>query len=773
MSKTPELLAPAGNLQALVAALHSGADAVYLGAAAFGARSNAGFDFQELKEAVRLCHLYQKKVYVTLNTLLKQSELDNFISLVKALDALKVDAAIVQDLGALRLIKKYAPNLSVHASTQMAISTLKGALNTKNLGIDRVVFARETDLQTIKMAEENGIETEVFVHGALCVSVSGLCILSSMRGGRSGNRGRCAQACREQYVYKGKKAAWLSTRDINDFDALDAIKEAGVSSLKIEGRLKRPEYVACVTSAYQKQLNNLLNASEQQQTQNNLLQIFNRGGFSQGHLFGGEDTAIIHPWHVSHEGIPVGRVVKVKKQRDLYLVDVLLSEDINDQDGLEVRGQHRHMMIYSGKPAQKGNIVTLRMYGPCLVGDTIYRLDDAKLLNTLRQSYENKPLLSFDVDAHLSLVPGQKSRLKLFDNTVSFEAEGDLVQSAQKAPITKERAENSIRKSGDLPIKIGNFSWDSPLPAFIPISSLNQLRRMAIEGWLKEKVAAYQRPIAKHSYLTKERTFQQPAFVPLTLQSHDLSLLDLCHQSGIRFLYAPGNYTSNKLEEEVALLRKTDALVLPAKASDTLLDRLEAHIKQYNISCVLASPDQLGLDVPKKITGSGVYLWNNETLKLLYEQNIMEATLPIECTFEEIAAIETDVLPLTMQVYGRTPVMVLNHCPERVMRELSQCRQSCRLCEQRQGTLGHSLIDEQNRAYPLFPYRGLEGCVNLLLSDETIDIGDKANTAHQWLMVHTTESKDEILSVIEKYQNLLQGKNVMPAALGRYDLGVL
>lgn len=772
MSKTPELLAPAGNLQALAAAIHTGADAVYLGAAAFGARINASFDIEKLKEAVRLCHLYQKKIYVTVNTLLKQSELSDFLSLVKTLDALKVDSVIVQDLGALRLIKQHLPHLPVYASTQMAISTLRGALHTKQLGIDRVVFARETDLETIQKAEKQGIKTEVFVHGALCVSVSGLCTLSSMRGGRSGNRGRCAQACREQYTYKGENAAWLSTKDINCFNTLETIKEAGISSLKIEGRLKRPEYVSCVTDAYRRQLDNSLDSAQKKQAEEDLKQIFNRGGFSQGYLLGGEDAAIIHPWHVSHEGIPIGRVIKSTKQRNVYLTDVLLSKDLNDQDGLEARGQHRHMMIYSGKQLSQGSVATLRMHGPCRAGDTIYRLDDAKLLSRLRQSYE-QPLPAFTVDASPSLVPEQNMHFRLFDDETFFEAEGDIALHAKNAPLTREKAESSVRKSGDFPIEIGYFTFESPQPAFIPVSSINALRRTAMGGWLQEKVASYKRSVANNFYTVQKRAVAKPPFIPLTLQSHDLSLLKPCHKAGVRFFYAPKDYASPTLKEEVGQLRTQDALVLPPKANDELLNRLETLINKQNIACVLASPDQLGMNVLRKISGQDIYLWNNQTLKLLDEQNIMEAMLPIECSLAEMEALDRDVLPLTLQVYGRTPLMVLSHCPERVKRGLQQGRVNCSLCQRGEGTIGHSLIDESNRAYPLYPYRGLEGCVNLLLNDQPLDIGSQASRAYQWLIVHTIEGKKEILSILQKYQRILQGADEKSQALGCYELGVL
>ena len=248
-SSLPELLCPAGDEAALRAAIDCGANAVYLGYKAFGARASAvNFDDEALERAVSYAHLYHARVHVTVNTLIKPSELSGVHQALSAIDAAGADAVIVQDQGVAAMVRRDFPRLQLHASTQMALCNAEGARMAQRLGFDRVVLARECSLEEIRRVCQTGIETEVFAHGALCTAVSGRCLMSSMAGGRSGNRGRCAQPCRQQFRLGGENGPLLSLRDLCTLDDLPALCDAGVASLKIEGRLKRAEYVAVVTS---------------------------------------------------------------------------------------------------------------------------------------------------------------------------------------------------------------------------------------------------------------------------------------------------------------------------------------------------------------------------------------------------------------------------------------------------------------------------------------------------------------------------------------------
>src|SRR5665647_2101696 len=296
-SETPELPAPAGGMEALIAAVENGADAVYLGARAFSARGYASnFSNEELEEAIDYAHLRGVKVYVTVNTLLKDGEVESAFKLLRCLREIGVDAIIIQDLGLISLAGKYLPDLPLHASTQMTLHNSAGVEFVNKLGIERVVLSRESSLEDIKrIREKSRIEIEIFIHGALCISYSGQCLLSSLIGGRSGNRGYCAQPCRKKYrLYcEGKSIKksgdyLLSPRDLNISSGLGALIEAGIESFKIEGRMKRPEYVAGVVRIYRRLIDryveNPAGYAVSEEEQETLTQLFNRG-FTQGYFF--------------------------------------------------------------------------------------------------------------------------------------------------------------------------------------------------------------------------------------------------------------------------------------------------------------------------------------------------------------------------------------------------------------------------------------------------------------------------------------------------------
>ncbi len=281
----PELLAPAGNAECLAAAVSMGADAVYLSGREFGARSYAdNFDLSQLKEAVRFCHLRGVKVHVTVNTVVGDKELSGLREYLLYLDEIGADALIIQDLGVLRLAKELGIRPQLHASTQLTVHSLAGAKSAVRLGFDRIVLSRELDFEKIKYISENcGAETEIFIHGAMCMSYSGQCLMSSMLGGRSGNRGKCAQPCRQAYKCDGKPAKFcLSLKDMSLADRLDKVIESGVTSLKIEGRMKGPAYVGCVVKTYADCLRE--NRKPTQKEAERMNRIFYRGGQSSGYF---------------------------------------------------------------------------------------------------------------------------------------------------------------------------------------------------------------------------------------------------------------------------------------------------------------------------------------------------------------------------------------------------------------------------------------------------------------------------------------------------------
>ncbi|MBQ3302980.1 MAG: U32 family peptidase, partial [Clostridia bacterium] len=313
-TKAPvELLAPAGDENALVAAVQNGADAVYLGTGAFNARRNAAnFDGDALDRAVAYCHARGVKVHVTLNTLVTPGELSALDGAIDAIARSGADAVIVQDFGAARAVKQRAPGLQLHASTQMAVHNRQGVAFLAQHGFDRAVLARELTFGEMAECAKQGIEIETFVHGALCVACSGQCLMSSLVGGRSGNRGLCAQPCRLPWRLDGHEGYLLSTRDLCGLADLARLRDAGVASLKIEGRMKRSEYVAVTVAAYRRALDALFEGRtvDLEAERAELLQMFNRGGFTRGYGPGVAEADLMYPERPNHIGVAVGHCRK-------------------------------------------------------------------------------------------------------------------------------------------------------------------------------------------------------------------------------------------------------------------------------------------------------------------------------------------------------------------------------------------------------------------------------------------------------------------------------
>ena len=359
-----ELLAPVGSFEALKAAVQNGANAVYLGGKDFGARASANnFDRDELKEAVKYAHIRGVQVFVTTNTLRKENEIEDFLEYAKFLYDIDVDAIILQDIGMARLIKRELPDFELHASTQMVAHSLEDVKYLESVGFDRVVLAREVTVEEIKYICDNcKADIEVFVHGALCVCYSGQCLMSSMIGNRSGNRGRCAQPCRQRYelidVYTGEVVNsngdyLLSPRDLNAIEEIDKVIDAGVHSLKIEGRMKRPEYVATVIDGYRKTIDeylatNKLNVSDE--TINDLYTIFNRK-FTKGLLLGDVGKDMMNSQLPNNQGLYVGTVVDYNKKAKR--LKIKLANTLKKGDGINLGGGTIGRIIKNGNIEHK------------------------------------------------------------------------------------------------------------------------------------------------------------------------------------------------------------------------------------------------------------------------------------------------------------------------------------------------------------------------------------------------------------------------------------
>lgn len=581
--KIPELLAPVGGPEQLRAAVENGADAVYMGGALFNARMNAGnFTREAMKESVEYAHMRGTAVHVTMNTLLLDSELEEAVRQAADMYEAGADAFIIQDLGFAALLKKNFPEMVLHLSTQGTVYNGEGVKKAAQLGFSRVVLAREMSLEEIRsIAADRGTEIEVFVHGALCMSYSGQCQMSRVIGGRSGNRGQCAQPCRLGYeIHRGAEDAplngetkvgtgfLLSPKDICTVDHLGELARAGVASLKIEGRMKSPEYVAVATGIYRKYLDDYAEKGTYtvfDQDRLALNQIFNRGAFTPGYLLGNPRRELLSGDLPKHQGVYIGEVISANPGKRTVKAKLAASRDGGPTlflgDGVEIRNQEL-----------SGNIVTYireneigYLTGKILPGDKIYKITDRALMEAARASFEGKSgtqekgLRKRAVAMKLYVRPGQPVVLTIWDGdqggsgrrcgVVTQERSEDCAEPALTRPLDLETVEKQLGKTGGTPFRLADLELDlGQEPVSVRLSLLNDLRRKALsrfeetlrteekqgrtleEGRLSKAVAS----IRSHGEETEKRSAGAPYRLSYYLFHADREMLALAERESRR-----------------------------------------------------------------------------------------------------------------------------------------------------------------------------------------------------------------------------------------------
>lgn len=746
-----ENLAPAGNWDALRSAVAAGADAVYLGYAAYSARAGAGnFDEQQLRDAVRFAHLHHVRVHVTVNTLIKDGEMSGVVDVLRLLSEIRVDAVLVQDLGVLRMARRCFPDLPIHASTQMAIHNATGVRFCRNQGMTRAVLARECSAAEIALAAKEGIEIEVFGHGAQCVAVSGECLFSSVVGGRSGNRGRCAQPCRLLYTYRGKTAAWLSPRDVCMRDDLPELNKAGVASIKLEGRLKRPEYVATIANSYRNAIDAMDNghfrkADEAEMT--GLRQIFSRGGFMRGYAMGAEDAGVIDPVRVSHGGVKIGRVEFAAGN----MARVRLERNLDDGDGLQIRtAQGDAELIYAGHDTEAGQIAVVRLRPDIRTkaGDEVYRLTSEKQLQWAR----SLAIPAIPADMALIAYPGKPLALTMTDGENSVTVTGDTVAPAQSRAMSEEDARRSLGKLSDTPFSLRVLTVQTA-GAFVPVSALNQLRREACQQLAEARIAAFTRKAGR----------EEPAddlIYPDTPDAPSMAIVrtreqaDAMQGAADLLVWYPEDFRADALESGLRDMPDGVWLQLPTVCEEKTLDALDAFV-QRNAGklggIVLGSVGQLGRtwNVPMG-AGSGIPVMNRRAAQFLLEQGCRFVTASSELSGAELRTLMQNHPPVVVPAYGREQLMLLHHCPARTYLELTKGHAACRMCDQHSpdALAGQTLTDRRGTVYPLLRQRLPEGClVRLMNALPTNNIRRVRQAGYAPMMVLTTENAQEAADV--------------------------
>lgn len=518
MNKEIELLSPAGDFTCLKAAVQNGANCIYFGSNLFSARASAkNFDDTELKEAIQYCKIRGVKTNLTLNILIKNNEFANAFNLAKKAYEYGIDAIIVQDLGLAKLLIESFPDLPIHASTQMSIHNLQGALKLQELGFSRIVLARELSINEIEyICQNTSIEIECFIHGALCISYSGQCLFSSMIGGRSGNRGTCAQSCRLPYelIENNKttidKGHLLSPKDLCSLEYIPRLVNAGVKSFKIEGRMKTPEYVATVTKTYRKYIDLAQSGKEykiEEKDIKNLMQVFNRGNFSSGHLSTNPNQQLIFPEKPNNMGLFIGHIEKYNSSKGL--ITIISEEPLEIGDTISIEGETRTYTISElmknnsniKKSESKGQITIGRMKGKIKPGAKAYKMSSKSLTQEALATFENNNnLIKVPLNCEIKIIKNSPISMHISSacdieiyRKLDIYCEIDAFpQDAINQPLEKEKIVNQITKTNNTPYFFKNIKIKLDENTFLPnIKALNELRRTAlnlVEDFAKSKI---------------------------------------------------------------------------------------------------------------------------------------------------------------------------------------------------------------------------------------------------------------------------------------------
>lgn len=723
-----ELLAPAGNMEALKAAISNGCDAIYLGMQKFGARAySSNFDFESLQEAVTYAHLRNVKIYVTMNTIVFENEVEEMKEQIHELNEIGVDGIIVQDLAAFDYIVKNFLDMEAHCSTQMGIDDVAGTLLFKELGAKRVVLSREVEIEKVKEIKRIAeIPLEIFVHGALCVSYSGNCLMSGLIGYRCGNRGRCVGSCRKDYELMdlttdaslGKNFI-LSTKDLNTIDYIQDLKE--IDSLKIEGRMKVPTYVANVVSKYRMALDNKITEEEKE----NLKKTFNRT-FTKGYLFHEDKKNITNILRPNNFGYEIGIISRIVKDR----YEITLTLPLNQNDTIRISHNKEDVNLTVVKLYNKegelinkaDNVCYIKIQETLSKGDVVYKTKDYFYSKELEASLE-KEFKRFTLDIKVYACP---------DSKLFIDAEGlgfhyfyeseEILGEAIHNPTTKDQVIKQFSRLHDTIFELHNVDYED-CHAFIPAKLLNAARRDIVQGLydlklnsrekrtqalkVKEKISfAAQKPYLTASVTTKEQ-------------------YDACVSCGIKEIYFNNVVRRNQNHYK----EKEGQLLIGGYGGIYHYRETNPFVTDYSLNVVNAT------------SCYELYKLGAKRVTLSYELNKSQMEDLRNAYYEE-----NDGYPsLEVIVYGKAPLMFTKYCP---MKKMNQCR----VCK----TKSYALKDE-NGTFPILSH---DDCTTTLLNGKTLNLLDELQTIkgiEAFRLSFTVESQEQVVKVIHQASGKLNG----------------
>ena len=723
-----ELLAPAGSMEALKAAISNGCDAIYLGMQKFGARAySSNFDFETLKEAIQYAHLRNVKIYVTMNTIVFESEIEEMKEQMSLLNDIGVDGVIVQDLAAFDFMAKNFEDMEVHCSTQMGIDDLEGTLLFKELGADRVVLSREVPIEKVKEIRKIAqIPLEIFVHGALCVSYSGNCLMSGLIGYRSGNRGRCVGSCRKEYEVLDKttnaslgKSYILSTKDLNTIENIEELME--IDSLKIEGRMKEPAYVANVVSKYRKAIDHQITEVDKA----DLHKTFNRT-FTKGYLFHEDPKEITNIDRPNNVGYEIGRISKVLK--DMY--EITLSKPLNQNDIIRISHNNEDVVFTVVKLYDKDDHLVNRATDVCYIkikeklskGDQVFVTKDYSYYKELETSVD-KEFRRFDLNMKVHAVPDEKLHIEAegFGFLSVYESD-EILGAAINNPTTKEQVIKQLCRLNDTLFDLNQVEYEDQ-NAFIPAKLLNAARRDIVQQLYQMKIESHLN--RKKEALKKDKISFQSIDPYITATVMNQEQYDACVKLGIEKVYFDRIVRRNQNEYEA----KEGELLIGGYGGVYRYRETNPFVTDYSFNVVNA------------VSCYELYRLGAKRVTLSYELNKNQLDDIVKAYYEE-----NDGAPaLEMIVYGKAPLMYTKYCP---LKKVNQCG----LCKTRQ----YELKDEHGT----FPIITHEDCSITLLNGKNLNLLDELPSikgVEAFRLNFTTESIEQLELIVKMAFDKLTG----------------
>ena len=723
-----ELLAPAGNMEALKAAISNGCDAIYLGMQKFGARAySSNFDLESLKEAVKYAHLRNVKIYVTMNTIVFENEIEEMKAQMDELNEIGVDGIIVQDLAAFDYVVKNFVDMEAHCSTQMGIDDLDGTLLFKELGAKRVVLSRELGIEKVKEIKRAAkMPLEIFVHGALCVSYSGNCLMSGLIGYRSGNRGRCVGSCRKEYELIDKsretslgKSYILSTKDLSTIDHIDELKE--IDSLKIEGRMKEPAYVANVVSKYRMALDNKISGEDKE----NLKKTFNRT-FTKGYLFGEDKKDITNILRPNNFGYEIGKISRTV--RDMY--EIRLRRTLNQNDIIRISHNNEDVNLTVVKLYDKDGDLISRADRVCYIkikeklskGDVVYISKDYLYYKELEASLE-KEFRRFNLDIKVYAYPDSKLVIDAKGLGFNYLYEsGETLGQAINNPTTKDQVAKQFSRLNDTIFELGHVDFEECY-AFIPAKLLNAARREIVRGLYDLKINSKKK--RTKALQVKEKISFAPEKPYLTASVTTKEQYDACVSCGIGEIYFENVVRRNHNDYK----EKEGRLLIGGYGGIHHYRKTNPFVADYSLNVV-----------------------NSASCHELFRLGAARVTLSYELNKRQIEDLiyayheENDGYPaLEMIVYGKAPLMFSKYCPLKKMDQCGVCR---------------SKTYELKDGHGSFPIIAHDDCTTTILNGKTLNLLDEMQSIEgieAFRLNFTVESADQVVKTINNALGKLNG----------------